>query len=70
MSVLLSDFSSALFTGSGTTAIGLSNTIYCLLRNPKVYRRIQEEVDQFYPRGEDTLDPKHHSSMPYMQAVM
>ena len=48
----------------------LCNLFYSVLSNPEIYKRLQAEVDHFYPRGEDSLDPKHHTEMPYMEAVM
>lgn len=38
--------------------------------NPESYKRLQEEVDKFYPQGEDALNTQHHVNMPYLEAVM
>ena len=56
--------------GSDTTSSVLSNAFYFLMSNPDTYTRLQEEVDKFYPAGEDSLDPKHYSEMSYLEAVM
>ena len=48
----------------------LCNLFYSVIRYPEIYRRLQAEVDHFYPRGEDALDPKHHNDMSYLEAVM
>ena len=44
--------------------------MYCLLRNPAAYRRLQAEVDKFYPVVEDAIDPKHIPEMHFLEAVM
>ena len=43
---------------------------YCLLTNPSAYAALQEEVDRFYPPGEDAYNPKHHRDLRYVTAVM
>ena len=48
----------------------MTTVFYCLMRRPEVYQKLQEEVDKFYPRGEDSLDPKHLKNMHYLEAVM
>ena len=59
-----------MIAGSDTTATVLSCIMYCLLRNPAAYTRLQVEVDKFYPANEDSLDPKHLSEMYFLEAVM
>lgn len=68
--VVTSDGLTALLAGSDTTATVLSSIMYCLMRNPAAYKRVQEEVDKFYPVGEDSLDPKHIPEMRFLEAVM
>ncbi len=68
--MVISDGILALVAGSDTTAAVLSNTFWCLIRQPYAYKRLQAEVDQYYPRGEDSLDPKHHVKMVYLDAVL
>nr|BAL05147.1 cytochrome P450 [Phanerodontia chrysosporium] len=68
--VVISDGALALIAGSDTTSTVLSSTFYCLLRNPETYKRLQEEVDMFYPAGESSLDPKHLPEMHYLEAVI
>ena len=68
--VVTSDGVTALIAGADTTATVLSCIMYCLLRNPAAYKKLQEEVDRFYPTSEDSIDPKHHPDMHYMEAVM
>ena len=59
-----------MIAGSDTTASALSNIFFLLAANPPVYKRLQDEVDRFYPHGEDALSTKHHANMPYLEAVM
>ena len=68
--IVVSDGVLALIAGSDTTAIVTAMTVYSLLRNPTAYKRLQQEVDRFYPRGEDSLDSKHYKNMTYLEAVM
>nr|BAL05078.1 cytochrome P450 [Phanerodontia chrysosporium] len=68
--VVTSDGALALVAGSDTTSSVLSNLFYCLLRDPVSYKRLQEEVDKFYPPGENSLDPRHINNMPFLEAVI
>ena len=70
MKQLVDDGILAVTAGSDTTASALTSIIFCLLTNPDVYSLLREEVDRFYPRGEDAFATKHHASMPYMHAIM
>lgn len=67
---VISDAGLAVVAGSDTTSGTLSNIFYFLMRNPDVYRKLREEVDLYYPAGEDPCDSKHYSKMVYMDAVM
>ena len=68
--LVISDGVLAIIAGSDTTATTLSNVFYSLLSHPEAYQRLQEEVDRYYPPGEDALTPNQHASMPYLDAVM
>lgn len=70
MDAITQDGVLAMIAGSDTTSSVLSHVIYCLLRNPSTYARLQAEVDKFYPPGENSLDPRHINSMPYLEAVL
>ena len=59
-----------ILAGADTTSIVLSNAFYLLLDHPDVYKRLQEEVDRYYPAGENALDPVHYPKMSYLDAVM
>ena len=48
----------------------MANVVYCLCAYPEAYKRLQAEVDHFYPPGEDSLDAQHIHKMPYLTAIM
>ncbi|KIJ62772.1 hypothetical protein HYDPIDRAFT_41487 [Hydnomerulius pinastri MD-312] len=60
----------AIVAGSDTTATTLSSLFWALMENPATYRRLQAEVDHYYPPGEDALSTAHHSQMNYLNAVV
>ena len=60
----------AIIAGADTTANALTMLFYCLLQHPDVYARLQEEVDRFYPPGEDPTGTKHHREMVFLTACM
>lgn len=68
--VVVTDGVLALAAGSDTTANALNHMFYHLLSSPDIYRRLQQEVNRFYPASGDSLDPTHHGKMDYLNAVM
>ncbi|EJF61644.1 cytochrome P450 [Dichomitus squalens LYAD-421 SS1] len=70
MQQLVDDGILAVTAGSDTTASALTSIFFCLLTHPNVYASLCEEVDTFYPKGEDAFVTKHHGTMPYMNAVI
>ncbi|KAL4246842.1 Cytochrome P450 superfamily protein [Abortiporus biennis] len=60
----------ATVAGSDTTSNALTVALYFLLKNQDAYRRLQAEVDKFYPQGEDPLDSKHYKDMEFLEAVI
>ncbi|KAI0643598.1 high nitrogen upregulated cytochrome P450 monooxygenase 2, partial [Trametes meyenii] len=66
----VSNGSLAMIAGSDTTSITLSNLFYLILKDGDAYKRLQAEVDQYFPAGENALDTKHHASMPFLNAVI
>ena len=48
----------------------LTAAFWCLLCHPDKYKRLQEEVDACFPRGEDSTCVEPHAQMPYLDAVM
>ena len=67
---LVDDGVLAIIAGADTTANALTMLIYCLLKHPEVYEKLQEEVDKYYPPGEDAMNTKHHRDMSYLTACM
>ena len=70
MKHLVDDGILAVNAGSDTTASALTSMFFCLLTHPNAYASLQDEVDKFYPKGEDALVTKHHQDMVYMHAVV
>ncbi|KAI0344473.1 cytochrome P450 [Trametopsis cervina] len=69
-STVVSEGVIAVIAGSDTTSSALSNAFWSLLRHPECYKRLQAEVDHYYPPGEDALNPQHHAKMVYLDAVL
>lgn len=67
---------SNMMAGSDTTAISLSAILYHVLRNPAVFQRLREEVDNLCPRSSGENAASSHvtfaqsQDMPYLQAVI
>ena len=59
-----------MFAGSDTTSSTLCSIVNLLLRYPEAYIKLREEIDQFYPFGENALDCRYHPQMYYLEAVM
>ncbi|KAH9056336.1 cytochrome P450 [Lactarius vividus] len=57
------DGSLAIIAGSDTTSSVLTAVLYCLLCNPSAYERLQAEVDEAFPSGEEPLDVTKLSQM-------
>ncbi|OBZ68837.1 hypothetical protein A0H81_11384 [Grifola frondosa] len=70
MMQLLSDGILAIVAGSDTTSGVLSALFLCLLSNPEAYKRLQAEIDKYYPPEENALDTKHHVDMAFLNAVI
>ncbi|KAI1791472.1 high nitrogen upregulated cytochrome P450 monooxygenase 2 [Ganoderma leucocontextum] len=60
----------AVVAGSDTVSSAMTSIFNCLLTHPETYAKLQEEVDRFYPAGEDAFSTKHHRDMHYLQAVI
>lgn len=67
---MVSDGILAMIAGSDTTATTIANVFYLLLNHRDKYDLLQEEIDKYYPPGEDALNPKQYVEMPYLEAVM
>ncbi|PIL28304.1 cytochrome P450 [Ganoderma sinense ZZ0214-1] len=67
---LLDDGVLAMIAGSDTSSSAITSVFHCLLAHPAAYAVLQDEVDRFYPRGEDVCDAMHHREMHYLTAVI
>ncbi|THH32433.1 hypothetical protein EUX98_g1786 [Antrodiella citrinella] len=56
--------------GSDTVYSTLCNTLSLLMQNPAIYNQLQDEIDRYYPLGENALDCKYHTDMTFMNAVI
>ncbi|CAG7921611.1 unnamed protein product [Penicillium olsonii] len=65
---VLSNAGSNVGAGSDTTAIGLSSTLYYLLRSPGCLARLRKEVEESGVGSNPTF--KETQAMPYLQAVL
>lgn len=73
---VLSSCTSMIFAGSETTAISLSSIFYYLVKHPRVYQKLMEELDDADRTG--TITEKEHSKvswaesqkLPYLDAVI
>jgi hypothetical protein len=55
-------------SGHETTSGLLSFLFYCLLDNPRVYGKLQEEIDTVI--GKSTVTFEHMSKLPYLEACL
>ena len=60
----------AIIAGSDTTSSVLTAVLYYLLCNPAAYERLQEEVDDAFPKGEDPLDVTKLGQMKWLNGCM
>lgn len=67
---MVSDAVLAMIAGSDTTSGALSTAFFCLLRHPEMYKRLQAEIDKYYPPEANALDTKYHVDMPYLNAII
>ena len=67
---MASDGVLAIVAGSDTTATTLTSLFCMLMANKVAYRRLQAEIDKYYPRGEDPCATTYHGDMKYLTAVM
>ena len=57
----------AIIAGSDTTSNAISNTLYFLMTNPTVYKRLQAEIDGL---GDNVMDYATLVHLPYLNAVL
>jgi cytochrome P450 len=70
MPVIHSDGLLAVIGGSDTTATAFSVLWYYLLLNPAKFDHLRDEIDTYFPSGEEPLDFTRMASMPYLNACM
>jgi len=70
MPTVQSDGLLAVVAGSDTVATTLTVLWYYFLRNPLVLSRLRDEVDAYFPSGEEPLDFTRMVNMPYLNACM
>ncbi|TBU46359.1 high nitrogen upregulated cytochrome P450 monooxygenase 2 [Dichomitus squalens] len=70
LSTVAIDGALAIVAGSDTSSCVLAHALYCVLTHPDVYKRLQTEVDAFFPPGENALDTARHADMPWLNAVI
>ena len=64
------DAFTAVIAGSDTVATSLSHFWYLMMRHPECCKRLYEEVDKTFPRGELPYDFARLAEMPYLNACM
>ncbi|KAI0081603.1 high nitrogen upregulated cytochrome P450 monooxygenase 2 [Panus rudis PR-1116 ss-1] len=60
----------AIIAGSDTTSSVLTNIIHKLLSHPDAMKKLQDEIDHYYPPHTDSLDSTHYSQMSYLEAII
>ena len=68
--VIQSEGLAAVIGGSDTAATALSALWYYLMLNPPKLERLRNEVDTYFPPGEEPLDCARMVNMPYLNACM
>ena len=70
MKQLLDDGMLALVAGTDTTAGTLTSLFFCLATHPGAYTALKNEIDRFFPVGEDVLLCADYREMRYLNAAM
>nr|VWO94473.1 Cytochrome P450 monooxygenase AKT7 (EC (AK-toxin biosynthesis protein 7) [Ganoderma boninense] len=68
--LLLNDGVVGMAAATETTSTALISIFHCLLVNPEAYATLQEEVNRFYPEGEDVCNTASHRDMRYLTAII
>ncbi|GME65169.1 Pisatin demethylase [Neofusicoccum parvum] len=71
MSDVYTESYTAIFAGSDTTAVAIRSALYHLCKDPRVYARLEEEIDRFDVEGRlgHVVTYAEASRMPYLSAV-
>lgn len=67
---LAADAGTAVIAGSDTTATAASHLWYFLLRHPRCWEILAQEVETVFPDGEEPFDFYRLAQMPYLNACM
>ncbi|KAI0641322.1 high nitrogen upregulated cytochrome P450 monooxygenase 2 [Trametes meyenii] len=67
---LIDDGVVAIVAGADTTSSALTSIFFSLVTHSDAYRRLEEEIDRFYPPGHDPCDTRYHREMHYLTAVI
>ncbi|KAF4611795.1 hypothetical protein D9613_003715 [Agrocybe pediades] len=72
LSKLTSSALLAIVAGSDTTAAVLSNIFYYLIRDPRYFKCLQEEIDSFFPKHDaiEMIDVNALTDLPFLNAVI
>ena len=70
MKVVRSDGLLAVLAGSDTTATTFTALWYYFLLDPAKFDRLRNEIDTYFPNGEEPLDFNRMANMPYLNACM
>ncbi len=62
--------SDMLLAGVDTTAVGATNILYCLAKNPEKQKLLREEILKVLPEKSSTLTPESMQNLPYLRAVI
>ncbi|KAK7680564.1 hypothetical protein QCA50_016346 [Cerrena zonata] len=65
-----SDGALAVIAGADTTASALASLFWSLIRNPEVYKRLQNEIDTVYADHANPLSTEKHSKLVYLNACI
>ena len=60
----------AVVAGSDTVGTTLAGLWYYLLLEPAAFKRLRDEIDIYFPGGEEPLDVTKMANMPYLNACM
>jgi len=60
----------AVVAGSDTTATAFTAMWYYLLLNPSKFERLRNEIDTYFPPGEEPLEFMRMVNMPYLNGFM
>ncbi|KAF9256882.1 cytochrome P450 [Marasmius fiardii PR-910] len=60
----------AVMAGADTTSAALRNFFYLIVAHPEHYKRLQREIDSFYPPEADAMDSSKHNNLVYLNACI